>query len=49
VLAYMWLNLAAASGNEDAKTSRETVSKRMTAEQIAEAQKLSREWMQKNQ
>ena len=50
VLAYMWLNLAAASGNEDAKTFRETVvSKKMTPEQIAEAQKLSREWKPKGQ
>ncbi|MDA8634150.1 hypothetical protein N9L71_10395 [Verrucomicrobiales bacterium] len=47
MLAYMWLNLAAASGDEDAKTFRKTVSKKMTSEQIAEAQKLSREWKPK--
>jgi hypothetical protein len=45
----MWWNLAASSGYEDAKTSRETISKTMTREQIAEAQKLSREWKPKNQ
>jgi len=45
----MWFNLASASGHEDAKTLREIVSKKMTPEQIAEAQKLSREWKPKNQ
>ena len=49
VLAYMWFSLAGASGDEDAKTNRETVFKRMTPEQIAEAQKLSREWKPKGQ
>jgi hypothetical protein len=45
----MWWNLASASGDEDAKTLRETVSKKMTTEQITEAQKLSREWKPKGQ
>jgi hypothetical protein len=45
----MWFNLASASGDEDAKILRETVSKIMTPEQIAEAQKLSREWKPKGQ
>ena len=49
VLAYMWFNLAGASGFEYAKTRRGTVSKKMTSEQIAEAQKLSREWKPKGQ
>ena len=44
VLAYMWLNISAASGNESAKEIKELVSRKMTREQIAEAQKLSREW-----
>ena len=44
VLAYMWFNLASASGDKDAKEAKETISGRMTREQIAEAQKLSREW-----
>ena len=49
VFAYMWLNLAAAEGNEKAKNWKNVLSKDMTKEQIAEAQKLSREWMAKRQ
>ncbi len=41
VLAYMWLNLAAAQGNKD---ERDDLAQHMTPEQIAEAQKLAREW-----
>ena len=44
-VAYMWWNIAAAQGNEDAKKNKGLISKIMTKEQIAEAQKLSREWM----
>ena len=48
VIAYMWYNLAAASGNEIGsevgKNLREILEKRMTGDQIAEAQRLSREW-----
>jgi TPR repeat protein len=43
--AHMWLNLAAANGNEKAKGNRDIVAGLMTGEQIAEAQKLAREWM----
>ena len=49
VLAYMWFNLAGASGYKIAKANMEGLSKKMTPEQIAEAQKLSREWKPKNQ
>ena len=47
IIAYIWLNLAAAQGNEDAKTAREALERMMTPAQIAEAQKLSREWKPK--
>ena len=44
VKAYAWVNLAAAQGDEKAVKSSETGSgKQMTAEQVAEAQKLSGE------
>jgi TPR repeat protein len=49
VQAHKWLNLAAAAGvdealcNQDAK-ERDVISLRMTPAQIAEAQKLAREW-----
>ena len=44
VSAHMWLNLAAATGNEDARKALERVAARMTREQIAEAQARAREW-----
>jgi uncharacterized protein len=47
VLAHMWLNLAAAQGNEGAATLRNLVATKMTPAQIAEAQKLAREWKSK--
>jgi uncharacterized protein len=48
VFAYMWFNLAAAQGDEDAKKGKGMISENMTKEQIAEAQKLSREWLAKH-
>ena len=47
VESYMWLNLAAAQGTEEAKQSKGILSEKMTKEQIAEGQKLSREWFAK--
>jgi hypothetical protein len=47
VLAYMWANLAAAQGSDRGKENRDIVAKRMTSEQIAEAQRLAREWKPK--
>jgi TPR repeat protein len=47
VEAHMWFNLAAAQGNENGKKNRDIVAKRMTSEQIAEAQRLAREWKPK--
>lgn len=44
IRAYMWFNLAAAQGNELAGKNRDIVSRRMSPEQIAEAQRLTREW-----
>ncbi len=49
VLAYMWYNLAAAQGGEAverAQSNKDTLEERMTREQIAEAQRLSREWIE---
>jgi len=51
VISYMWFNLAAAREPpppwSSAKQGREAIEKLMTPEQIAEAQKLSREWVPK--
>jgi uncharacterized protein len=44
VIAHMWFSLAAASGDTDAATNRDKVAARMTPAQVAEAQKLAREW-----
>ncbi len=44
VLAHMWTNLAAAQGNADTAENRDTAAKRMTPDQLAEAQCLAREW-----
>ena len=45
VLAHKWLNLGAAQGDEIAVRARHIVASRMTPAQIAEAQKLAREWL----
>jgi TPR repeat protein len=46
VLAYMFYNLAAAQGNERALSNKDRIEERMTREQIGEAQRLSREWLE---
>ena len=48
VRAQMWLILSIESGNANAIANRDIVAKRMTLQQIAEAQKLARECQQKN-
>jgi TPR repeat protein len=48
VQAHKWVNLAAAGGDAEAAKSRDVFAKLMTAEQVAEAQRLAREWTQKN-
>ena len=46
VFAYMWWHLSAAQGEELARENKDTLERRMTREQIAEAQGLSREWIE---
>ena len=46
VLAYMWWNLAAAQGHEAAQGNKDIAEEEMTREQIAEGQRLSREWLE---
>lgn len=46
VSAHKWFNLAAARGNASALDYRVELSREMTGDQIAEAQKLAREWLQ---
>jgi TPR repeat protein len=47
VTAHMWFNLAAARGLRDAFRVRDLTAAEMTPAQIAEAQKLAREWKPK--
>ena len=47
IQAHMWSNLAAGQGNEAAASDRDTVAGKLTAEQLAEAEKLARDWKPK--
>ncbi len=47
VRAHLWLNLAAVRGLETARTLRDRLAEKMTPAQIAEAQRLAREWKPK--
>lgn len=45
VAAHKWFNLAAMKGSEIAKSWRAQISREMNSSQIAEAQRLAREWL----
>jgi uncharacterized protein len=45
VNAHKWFNLAAMRGNEAAKRYRMEISSEMSKAEIAEAQRLAREWL----
>ena len=47
VQAHVWFNLSAAQGDANATKSRDIVAAKMTPAQIAEAQRLAREWRPK--
>ncbi len=47
VQAYMWMTLATARGNEISVTGLKILEKEMTPAQLAEAQRLAREWKPK--
>ena len=44
ITAHLWFNLAAAQGEETARKNRDLLAEQMTKDQIAEAQRLAREW-----
>jgi TPR repeat protein len=48
VYAHVWYNLASAQGNHEAAEARQDVAKKMTSQQIAEAQKIARECLARN-
>jgi TPR repeat protein len=45
VAAHKWFNLAAMRGSDPAKSWRAQISREMNSNQIAEAQRLAREWL----
>ena len=47
VQAHMWFDLAAASGDSSAGKNMEIIAAKMTRSQIAEAQRLAKEWKPK--
>jgi uncharacterized protein len=47
VQAYLWFSVAAARGDADAADDRDGIAHQMTPDQIAEAQRLAREWKAK--
>ena len=47
VRAHMWFNLAAANGSPNAPKNRDIMTKLMTPQQLAEAQRMAREWVEK--
>jgi uncharacterized protein len=47
IQAHMWYSRSAAQGEKQASEFRDTLEKRMTPAQVAEAQKLAREWKPK--
>ncbi len=49
VLAHMWLNLVAAKGLKDAGELRDLLEKNMTPAQLAQAQRLAKEWKAKGE
>ena len=48
VLAHKWFNLAAVEGDKKSEKARNRVEELMTPAQLAEAQRLAREWMPKS-
>ena len=47
VLEHMWWRLAVAQGDEDARKARDRLAEKMTPAQVADAQRLAREWKAK--
>ncbi len=46
--AHLWLNMASSRGHKKARVQLEKLTKRMSAHQVADAQKLARAWAAQN-
>ncbi len=49
VSAYMWFTLAAAQGFEETQKAQNALAGEMKSDQVAEAQRMAREWMARHQ
>ncbi len=49
ILAYLWFNLAAVQGHKNAQINEDIAASLLTPDQIVEAQRMAREWMEKYQ
>ncbi|NHK27389.1 hypothetical protein FF098_005680 [Parvularcula flava] len=49
VKAHKWFNLSAMKGNPDARFYRKELLLEMTTDQVAEAQRMAREWLSNRQ
>ncbi|MEE9381306.1 MAG: SEL1-like repeat protein [Hyphomonadaceae bacterium] len=45
VKAHQWFNLAALKGSDEAKSERKEMADQMSSDEIAQAQKAAREWL----
>ena len=48
VQAHKWYNIAGTNGDETGRKSKDDVEKQMNPDQIAEAQRLAKEWMEEH-
>ncbi len=48
IQAHKWFNIAAAHGHKKAGEVRDATAREMTSDQVAEAQQLAREWMERH-
>ena len=48
VQAHKWYNIAGTNGDETGRKSKDDVEKQMNPDQIAEVQKLAKEWMEEH-
>jgi TPR repeat protein len=48
VRAHMWFNISAVKGDKDAINNRDIAASKMDAQQIAQAQKLARDCLERN-
>ena len=47
--AHLWYNLSVVQGDDTARKNRELVAEELTPAQVAEAQRLAREWKPKKE